>query len=360
MAPRDCVTRMKAVIAEFQGVTVAEDVMSKPEQPSASAHAASCIVWAYRFAEDGTGTPIAAEEAHELAADGRGWIWVHVALADVRSRMWLAELAPISSLARDFMLDADEHLRLDIVGREFLGIVPDLQRDFAQPSEDIARLRFVMTDQVLVTARRKPLNAVELARRSVEQGRRFPAAMDLLDGLIDHFADAIGHLAETLGDQLDRIETRLFGPDLGDKAQQIGRCRFQAVRIHRQLGQMRTLFHRLELRANSAAPGLAMAIGALAQKLDALDHEIGSVYERARFLQEEVGAKSTAIANRRLLTLSVLTACILPPTLVTGFFGMNTKDLPFQHTDAGTWFAFAFAALAGVFSYVVLRRMRAL
>ena len=45
----------------------------------------------------------------------------------------------------------------------------------------------------------------------------------------------------------------------------------------------------------------------------------------------------TEVTNRRLFTLSILTSGLLPPTLVTGFFGMNTRDLPFLNTADGTW-----------------------
>jgi len=45
------------------------------------------------------------------------------------------------------------------------------------------------------------------------------------------------------------------------------------------------------------------------------------------------------------LGVSLLTALLLPPTLVTGFFGMNTGGLPFAAEDHGT--ALAFAAMAG-------------
>jgi len=76
-------------------------------------------------------------------------------------------------------------------------------------------------------------------------------------------------------------------------------------------------------------------------------------------LLDEMAAKMTEITNRRLFTLSILTACLLPPTLVTGFFGMNTKDMPFQNTDGGTWCALAVAFAAGALSYWALRRMRA-
>jgi zinc transporter len=44
---------------------------------------------------------------------------------------------------------------------------------------------------------------------------------------------------------------------------------------------------------------------------------------------------------------------------VTGVFGMNTKDLPFQNADGGTWFALAIAASAGAIAYWLLARLRA-
>jgi zinc transporter len=67
----------------------------------------------------------------------------------------------------------------------------------------------------------------------------------------------------------------------------------------------------------------------------------------------------TAVTNRRLFTLSVLTACLLPPTLVTGFFGMNTKDMPFQNVEGGTWMAATVALAAAFACYWALRRTRA-
>jgi zinc transporter len=42
------------------------------------------------------------------------------------------------------------------------------------------------------------------------------------------------------------------------------------------------------------------------------------LHERARLLLDEFDAKMMAVTNRRLFTLSILTACLLPPTLVTG------------------------------------------
>jgi zinc transporter len=262
-------------------------------------------------------------------------------------------------LAREVLAGPDRHLRLDILGHEIVGVVPDLHQEFAQPGEDLVRLRFVMTDRMPITARQRPVHSIESNRRAIESGKRFPTAISFLDAVIDQFADAIARMAEALGDELDRAEDHVMHEEPDDERQRIGRVRLQAVRVHRQLAQLRGMFHRLEPRLAAHNAPVASAIRTLAQKLDAIDHEVGSLHERARLLLDELGARMTAVTNRRLFTRSVLTACLLPPTLVTGFFGMNTKDMPFQNVEGGTWIAAAVALAAALACYWALRRMRA-
>jgi zinc transporter len=238
--------------------------------------------------------------------------------------------------------------------------MPDLHQMFAQPSEDIVRLRFVLTERMLITTRRTPVHSLELTRRSIEAGRRFPTPIAFLDGIIDQFADVICRLSETLADQLDDAERRLMKDEVGDERTQLGRMRLQLAHMHRQLIQLHLLFQRIEPRIAAENEQVARALRALAQKLDAIDHDVAAQYDRARLLLDEVAGKMQATTNRRLFTLSILTACLLPPTLVTGVFGMNTKDLPFQNTDGGTWYALAIAAGAAATAYWLLRRLRAL
>jgi len=326
----------------------------------ADATPATGIVWAYRFQPDGTAEPIApAKIKSALTELSSGWLWLHLALADTRCRNWIAQHAPVSELAREVLRGSDRHLRLDILGQEIVGVVPDLHQEFAQPGENLVRLRFVMTERMLITARQRPVHSIESNRRAIESGKRFPTAISFLDAVIDQFADAVGRMAETLGDELDRAEDHVMNEEPADERPRIGRVRMRAVRVHRQLAQLRGMFHRLEPRLVAHSATIAAAIRALAQKLDALDHEVGSLHERSRLLLDELDAKMTAVTNRRLFTLSILTACLLPPTLVTGFFGMNTKDMPFQNSDGGTWIAATVALVAALGCYWALRRMRA-
>jgi zinc transporter len=324
------------------------------------------IVWAYRFGADGAATRIANEQVDAaLAAPDGGWVWVHLALADQRCRAWIAKAAPVSELARELLSGADTHLRLDSIGHEghqsheLIGVLPDLHQEFTHASEDLVRLRFVMGPRLVITARQRPLHSVENTRRAVDAGKRFPSPVALLDAVIDQFADAIARMADQLGAELDAVEDHVMHEEPADERHRIGRVRLQAVRVHRQLAQLRSMFHRIEPRVARDNAAVAAVIGTLAQKLDGIDAEVAELHERARLLRDEMAAKMTEVTNRRLFTLSILTACLLPPTLVTGFFGMNTKDMPFQNADGGTWWALLVAAAAAALSYWALRRMRA-
>jgi zinc transporter len=120
----------------------------------ADAAPATGIVWAYRFRPDGAAEAIPKDKVEAALADhGGGWVWLHLALADTRCRAWIARYAPVSELAREVLAGPDRHLRLDILGQEIAGVLPDLHQEFAQLGENLVRLRFVMTERMLITAR---------------------------------------------------------------------------------------------------------------------------------------------------------------------------------------------------------------
>ena len=318
------------------------------------------LIWAYRFSPEGAAQAIPAASAIAEIGTGHGWLWLHFGLADTRCRAWLAERAPISDAARETLLDPDEHVRLDVFGGEVVGILPDFHQQFLQEGDDLVRVHLALSDRLLITARRKPVHSIDVMRRQMEAGKLFPSPIAFFDAIVDQFADTISRLSERHGDELDVVENKVLHDEIDDQRLHLGRVRLQSIQVRRQLTQVRSLFDRLEARMEDEVKPLAVAMRGLAQKLDALDHEIASIYERARLLQDEIAARMAEITNRRLFTLSVLTALLLPSTLVTGFFGMNTKDMPFQASDGGTWVALILVAAAGGLTYWILKRVDAL
>ena len=132
----------------------------------------------------------------------------------------------------------------------------------------------------------------------------------------------------------------MLADDVADNRMALGRLRLEAVRTGRHLSGLRGLFHRLERGGLAVAgPSLQVAAGRLAQRLDAIDGDLVAQQQRARLLQEEIGAKIAGDTNQHLYRLSVVTALMLPPSLIAGPFGMNLKGLPFEGEGAGFWSA---------------------
>src|SRR5262249_10365282 len=151
--------------------------------------------------------------------------WVHLKLGDVRCRNWIAECQLVTERGKEVLLDSDEHLYLEHSQGDFFGVVPDFQLEFARPTDEMGRLRFLVSERLLITVRRTPLGSPEAVRKTVEGGKRFPSPLALFDGILDTFAAEIGRRMLKIREEMDKIEDRLINNELGEDRQRISTSR---------------------------------------------------------------------------------------------------------------------------------------
>ncbi|HEY4404611.1 MAG TPA: CorA family divalent cation transporter [Xanthobacteraceae bacterium] len=316
------------------------------------------LVWAFRIHEDGSADPLPLDHGIDRRHDG--WLWLHLNLADLRAVAWV-RAADLPAAAAELLLSRDTHQQLHAADGFIYGLFADLVQGIEGCGEDIGHLRFLMTERLLISGRRQALSSVASARTTLERGgRRLPHVAALLELIVEHMGDAMDRLVDGLASELDHIEDSLALRTHSVERARLSRVRRTAVKLHRQLSGLRILFHRLERQGiEDLKPQLRVAAGRLAQRLDALDHEIMETRDRARLLQEEITALAAEETNRHLYVLSVLTTLVLPPTLVTGVFGMNIKGLPFTETEDGFLWAAALMAASALAVYMLLRRIGA-
>lgn len=316
------------------------------------------LVWAYRFDAEGIPTSLeGAAIAGELTATA-GWVWLHMNLADLRARDWIAERAPLPEAARELLLDDDDHLSLTANDDALMGVVADFRREFDHGTQDLARLRFALVGRVLVTCRRQALHCVEEARRTVDRGGAFESGEVLLETIFENFAAQVGAMARELAQTLEKIEDRVVEDRISERDTRLGPVRRTALKVNRQLGALRLHFSAFVANDERSVPDAVYAmVERIALRLDGVGREIEAIQERSRILQEEVSAKLADEANRQLYALSAMTALFLPATLVTGLFGMNTHGLPFEGSASGFWLALAVGACGSAAVYFILRTL---
>jgi len=314
------------------------------------------LLWAFRFHENGTPEALPADKPIDHQHDG--WLWLHVNLVDHRLPAWSATTG-LPGGATELLLSRDTHQQLHASGECIYGIFADLVQRIEGVGEDVGQLHFVMTERLLVSGRHQALCSAAAARQALERGeRRLPHVAALLELIVEHVSDAMDRVADELAAEIDNIEDRLALRTHESERQKLAGVRRSGVRLHRQLSGLRILFHRLEREdTEDLKPQLRLSAGRLAQRLDALDHLVMELRDRARLLQEEITALTAEETNRHLHVLSILTTLFLPPTLVTGVFGMNTKGLPFTDNEDAFLWAAALMVASAVAVYLIMRRV---
>jgi zinc transporter len=315
------------------------------------------LVWAFHIHPDGSPEVLVVDNPIALAHEGL--LWLHFNLADARALQWLgAASLHIAPQARGLLLSKDNYQQMHTAEDSVYGVISDLVRDVAETTEEIGYLRFVMTERILLSGRHRALAATDATRRALEGGHRIESVAALLETIVENVADAMDRLSDRIAQSLDEIEEQVLSDGVTDLRQKLGRLRRSCVGLHRQLSGLRLVFHRLEQKGHAGLkPALQLRAGKLAQRLDDLDHAAVEMRERSRLLQEELHLKIEEQGNQSLRALSVLTAILMPATLVTGIFGMNTKGLPFSELDTASLWAFLLMALSSCAAYFLMKRI---
>jgi zinc transporter len=94
------------------------------------------------------------------------------------------------------------------------------------------------------------------------------------------------------------------------------------------------------------------------QVLNGLAAGLEAQYERAKLLQDEIAALLSEDINRKLLWLAVMSALLMPATLVSGIFGMNVAGLPGTHDSYSFLIVMGVMAVCAAFTLYLLRRLR--
>ena len=287
------------------------------------------------------------------------WSWRIFALTDGRARREIEHNATLSSDAKASLLSNDAHFQISYEDGWLHGSIPDLLHLHYEETERLGHLRFALNGDFLFTGRRQPLQTLDEIRLAIEQAKlKLPNPMDLIDAYVSKLIDTFGRKIAALSKLLDSIEDRIVGDGWQDERVRLSQARRNAVLVNRQISSLGGVFRALDQTHSKVLPvEMNELFREFVQRSSALYHDIEQVQARARLLQEEIMAKLTERSNRLLEIISIMTAVLLPATIVTGMFGMNTDGLPFAGDTYGFWLVSGVAILLAALCYFVVRRL---
>ena len=302
-------------------------------------------IYSYAFGADG----------HVVADDETiSWRWTGFALSDARARAAIASFPGLPPDARRCLLASGRRVYMKRSGDWLFGTLPDIHHRHYAESEEIGLFHFALNRETLVTSRKKPLQTIDDVRRKIEDRHQaLPTPACFVDMVITQLLDLLEDKTDDLFEELDAIEDSIIGGRWAGERERLAPLRRRAILVHRHLFRVSGLFRPLTAADIAAtAPEIAAAIDNNTAHAAALLHDSEQLQARALLLQEEIMARLSERTNKLLYLLSVLTAVLLPATVIAGFFGMNLHGIPFTGSPMGFWEA-AFLAAIGAAAVVL-------
>jgi zinc transporter len=309
------------------------------------------LIWGFDCA-GGVATPI---DVCDTPPDGLRWL--HFSLANHGTRAWIEQQADLPEAVRELLLSPETHQRALIDGGVIGCVFHDFERDFDITSTNrLAPLRIALSAGRIITARVHPMRCADEVRRKLTGGARVETPADALDLLVSVIAENAAAIGQALSAQVQAAEDALLDGRAPPTTREMIAVRRRLAQLHRMVDGMRRVIQRLE--QDPELPGdTASTVEKLAQRLQAIDGDILGAQAQLRLLRDEIEALETQRTNQNLYILSIITALLLPATLVTGIFGMNTGGLPFADGPWGTLHATVIAGATAGATYLLLRWM---
>ena len=316
------------------------------------------VVWAFEFDDDGVGRSLDVDRPVDLMR-GRRFVWVHLMLSNARTRDWIKAQDGLPEDAKDVLLSVEMHPRLDWDGDALWGVLLDAQRDLVSVTEESGDLRFAVRPQFLVTARHHPVKTATALRDRIAAGATFDSSAELFERMLVETADSVGAAADRIAREIDGVEDRVLSDSVSDESGKLLKLRRAISKQDRLVQATMSLLGQLEHHRSRPALEVYRDLGhRVHQRVASFRADLNLQGDRARLLQEEAAAQLATATNRNLFALTVVTTLLLPPAFVTGYFGMNTKNLPFSEAEYGSLYASALCVVAAAAVYFVIRRYR--
>jgi zinc transporter len=312
------------------------------------------ILCAYRF-QDGLAHPL---EPMDLEVPGGEWTWTHLRLGDVRAQAAIKAMPDLPPAVSKLFRNLETRVQIEQAAGWVYGVLPDFERDLAGNAQDAGRLLFAFDAGRLITGRLHALLAVDDLRHLVEQGRKIASPPAALVLMLEQYAERVEEELEKLGSQIEAVEDYVLTAPHNPREERLPSLRRAIARQRRELQVLRTTLGRTHAGRHGRHVELSGdGVADLIAWLDDADREAAALQDRGRLMYEEIDTLINAATNRSMRTLTVMSTLLIPPTLITGAFGMNVPGIPFEHSAIGFLGAIGLCVAAVAGSLWLLRRM---
>lgn len=318
------------------------------------------LVFAYWVLPEGGVRELTLQEAEAALERREGLVWLHLDITSMLAKTWIEERKALSAVAREMLVTHENRTQVHVMEDGLAGILCDFHHELTDVDWRINMMHFYANRHCLITGRRHALAAIERTQRDLAQGLKVASGIELLAAILEALGDLMDDASEEIGRAIEHAEDRVESEPKSGRIL-LSAARKQAILFHRSLTAERRVIGRLAARPPGwFEPADHAALQAAIEHLSSVADELETLQVRTRLIQDEIAAQLAENTNRNLYVLSVVSAILLPMTLISGIYGMNLGGLPGLSSAYGFWIGLGEIGVVGLITVIILRAAKIL
>ncbi len=267
---------------------------------------------------------------------GDDFVWLHFNLSHSYSEKWLLAHANLPKEFFDTLREDSHSTRIERVESTLLAVINDVHYDFSFEASEISTLWLSVAQRVVISARSRPLRSIDELRESVRRGEMIRSPLALLIRLLHEQENVLVGIIRRVTVRIDSVEDKLLAGKVGVTRAELGSLRRLLVRLQRLLApEPASLFRLLQTPPEWTDETDSMELRQSTEEFSVVLHDMSTLQERIKLLQEELAAHVNEQNNKSLFVLTVVTVLALPINIVAGLLGMNVGGIPLADDEHG-------------------------
>ena len=285
------------------------------------------LLWSYRL--DGLGGGYQQGRLGDQKQNARGFDWFHLRSDEFDSITWMQEKA-LDPRVIEALSAIETRPRMVMLAGGVLINLRGVNTNPGADPEDMISLRVWFSDGIIVTSRKRErkLLSIEDIRMHIASGTGPKSPGGFVAMLIEHIANRIGDVVDSIDEDLTNIETDISEDNIKLVQQHLSATRKQTAAIRRYLAPQREALSELQRARGLLSEEEAYYLHYQTDRITQYVEELDLGRERALVLQGDLMNRLAERQNARMYLLSIVAAIFLPLSFLTGVFGMNVAGLP--------------------------------
>jgi zinc transporter len=289
----------------------------------------------------------------------RGVLWVHLDRNDAAASDWVQRDAGLDPVIAEALLDVETRPRTLRAGEGQLIILRGVNLNPGAEPEDMVGLRIWSEERRLITIRYRRLMAIVDVTESLDAGTGSNTTGDLMAKVAGRLVDRMKPVLTELGEQIDAIETNVQQENAPDVGAKLSDVRNVAIVLKRYLAPQRDVLAQLAVETHGWISSADRAcLRETGNDVTRYVEELEEIRERAIVVQDELVTRFSEAANKRIYILTIISAIMLPLSLITGLLGINVAGLPGTDNSHAFWIVCLALIVFGGVEYWILRRLK--